>query len=156
VSDRDAGCDAGTTRALLALMAPEIQDGIHPRDLSEGQRLLLVLCIILAARPPLLLLDEPTRGLDYPTKARLARVLTDLADAGHAIVLATHDVELVAEIADRVVILAEGEIVADGTTAHVVTASPMFAPQVSKILAPSTWLTVRQVAVALEETEAAG
>lgn len=156
ISDRDAGCEPGTTRALLALMAPEIQDGIHPRDLSEGQRLLLVLCIILAARPPLLLLDEPTRGLDYPTKARLARILTDLADAGHAIVLATHDVELVAEIADRVVILAEGEIVADGPTAHVVTASPMFAPQVSKILAPSSWLTVRQVADALDESQAAG
>ena len=68
-------CDPGTTRALLALMAPDIEDGTHPRDLSEGQRLLLVLCVILAARPPLLLLDEPTRGLDYPTKARLARVL---------------------------------------------------------------------------------
>ena len=95
-SDRDAACEAGTTRALLALMAPDIEDGTHPRDLSEGQRLLLVLCVILAARPPLLLLDEPTRGLDYPTKARLARVLADLAEAGHAIVLATHDVELVA------------------------------------------------------------
>jgi energy-coupling factor transport system ATP-binding protein len=155
-SDRDAAAEPGTTRALLALMAPEIEDGIHPRDLSEGQRLLLVLCIILAARPPLLLLDEPTRGLDYPTKARLAAALADLADAGHAIVLATHDVELVAEIADRVVILADGEIVADGATSHVVTSSPMFAPQVAKILAPQSWLTVQQVALALEENEAAG
>jgi energy-coupling factor transport system ATP-binding protein len=148
-SDRDAGCEAGTTRALLALMAPEIEDGIHPRDLSEGQRLLLVLCVILAARPPLLLLDEPTRGLDYPTKARLARVLSDLAEAGHAIVLATHDVELVAEVADRVVILADGEVVADGPTTDVVTSSPMFAPQVAKILSPQTWLTVDQVAAAI-------
>ncbi len=155
-SDRDAAAEPGTTRALLALMAPEIEDGVHPRDLSEGQRLLLVLCIILAARPPLLLLDEPTRGLDYPTKARLASALADLADAGHAIVLATHDVELVAEIADRVVILADGEIVADGATSHVVTSSPMFAPQVAKILAPQSWLTVQQVALALEESEAAG
>ena len=155
-SDRDAAAEPGTTRALLALMAPEIEDGIHPRDLSEGQRLLLVLCIILAARPPLLLLDEPTRGLDYPTKARLATALADLADAGHAIVLATHDVELVAEIADRVVILADGEIVADGATSHVVTSSPMFAPQVAKILAPQSWLTVQQVALALDESEAAG
>jgi energy-coupling factor transport system ATP-binding protein len=158
-SDRDAGCEAGTTRALLALMAPEIEDGTHPRDLSEGQRLLLVLCVILAARPPLLLLDEPTRGLDYPTKSRLARVLADLADAGHAVVLATHDVELVAEIADRVVILAEGEVVADGETTHVVTSSPMFAPQVAKILSPQTWLTVDQVASAISAgppTEEAG
>jgi energy-coupling factor transport system ATP-binding protein len=158
-SDRDAACEAGTTRALLALMAPDIEDGTHPRDLSEGQRLLLVLCVILAARPPLLLLDEPTRGLDYPTKARLARVLADLADAGHAVVLATHDVELVADVADRVVILAEGEVVADGPTTHVVTSSPMFAPQVAKILSPEAWLTVEQVAGAVtgdEIAEAAG
>ena len=148
-ADRDARCDPGTTRALLALMAPDIEDGTHPRDLSEGQRLLLVLCVILAARPPLLLLDEPTRGLDYPTKARLARVLSDLAAAGHAVVLATHDVELVAEVADRVVILAEGEVVADGPTSHVVTSSPMFAPQVAKILSPEPWLTVDDVSAAL-------
>ncbi len=148
-SDRDAGCEPGTTRALVALMAPEIEDGTHPRDLSEGQRLLLVLCLILAARPPLLLLDEPTRGLDYPTKARLARVLSDLADAGHAIVIATHDVELVAEVADRVVILADGEVVANGPTTQVVTSSPMFAPQVAKILSPQIWLTVDQVATAI-------
>lgn len=156
LSDRDADCEAGTTRALLALMAPDIEDGTHPRDLSEGQRLLLVLCIILAARPPVLLLDEPTRGLDYPTKARLARVLNDLADAGHAIVLATHDVELVAEVADRVVMLAEGEVVGDGRTEHVVTSSPMFAPQVAKILAPQEWLTVDQVAEAVAAAEDAG
>ena len=148
-ADRDAGCEPGTTRALVALMAPDIEDGTHPRDLSEGQRLLLVLCVILAARPPLLLLDEPTRGLDYPTKARLARVLADLADAGHAVLLATHDVELVAEVADRVVIIAEGEVVADGPTTHVVTSSPMFAPQVAKILSPQEWLTTDQVAEAL-------
>jgi energy-coupling factor transporter ATP-binding protein EcfA2 len=103
---------------------------------------------------PLLLLDEPTRGLDYPTKARLARVLDDLAEAGHAIVLATHDVELVADVADRVVILAEGEIVADGPTVEVVTSSPMFAPQVAKILSPQRWLTVDQVAAALYRAHA--
>jgi len=155
-ADRDANVDAGTTRALLALMAPEIDDRMHPRDLSEGQRLLLVLCLVLAARPPLLLLDEPTRGLDYPTKARLARILSDLADAGHCIVLATHDVELVAEVADRVVILAEGEIVADGPTSDVVLSSPMFAPQVAKILSPQVWLTVDQVATALDSRDPIG
>jgi energy-coupling factor transporter ATP-binding protein EcfA2 len=150
-ADRDAGCEPGTARALLALMAPAIEDGTHPRDLSEGQSLLLALCVILAARPPLLLLDEPTRGLDYPTKAKFARLLVDLAEAGHAIVLATHDVELVAEAADRVVILADGEIVADGPTLEVVTSSPMFAPQVAKILSPATWLTVDQVSAALAD-----
>lgn len=148
-SDHDASVDPGTTRALLALLAPEVLDGTHPRDLSEGQRLLLALAIVLAARPPLLLLDEPTRGLDYPTKARLAKVLRELAAGGHGIVLATHDVELAAEVATRVIVLAEGEIVADGPTAEVVLASPMFAPQVAKILAPENWLTVAEVRAAI-------
>ena len=71
------------------------------------------------------------------------------AARGHAIVLATHDVELVADAASRTLVLAEGEIVADGPTADVVVASPTFAPQVSKILGPGPWLTVSQVAAAL-------
>lgn len=149
-SDRDAGCTPGTTRAILALLAPEVLDGTHPRDLSEGQRLLLALAIILAAQPALICLDEPTRGLDYHTKQRLTTIITDLAEAGHAIVLATHDVELTAELATRVVILADGEVVADGPTAEITTSSPMFAPQVAKVLAPERWLTVEQVRVALE------
>lgn len=150
-SDRDAAVEPGTTRALLALLAPEVLDTVHPGDLSEGQRLLLALAIVLAARPPLVLLDEPTRGLDYPTKRRLIAVLRDLSEAGHGVVLATHDVELVAELASRVVVLADGEIVADGPTADVVVASPMFAPQVAKVLAPGPWLTVADVAHAMDE-----
>ncbi len=73
------------------------------------------------------------------------------AAAGTAVVLATHDVELVAELADRVVVLADGEVVADGPTAEVVVSSPAFAPQVAKILAPQPWLTVAAVAAALPE-----
>lgn len=76
-------------------------------------------------------------------------MLRALARDGHAIVLATHDVELAAELAHRVVILADGEIVADGPTPEVVVSSPSFAPQVSKILAPQDWLTVAQVREAL-------
>ena len=63
--------------------------------------------------------------------------------------MATHDVELAAELAHRVVLLAEGEVIADGPTAEVVVSSPSFAPQVAKILAPRRWLTVAQVEEAL-------
>ncbi|MET8134890.1 ATP-binding cassette domain-containing protein [Streptomyces sp. NPDC005251] len=148
-ADEDAGAAAGTCRALVSELLPDIADDTHPRDLSEGQRLALALGVVLTARPPLLLLDEPTRGLDYAAKARLVTVLRGLAAGGHAIVLATHDVELAAELAHRVVILADGEVVADGPTAEVVVASPSFAPQVAKILAPEQWLTVAQVRRAL-------
>ncbi|GAA1240306.1 hypothetical protein GCM10009578_096130 [Streptomyces rhizosphaericus] len=152
-ADQDAGAAPGTCRELVGRLLPEVADTAHPRDLSEGQRLALALSVILTARPPLLLLDEPTRGLDYAAKARLVEVVRGLAADGHATVLATHDVELAAELAHRVVILAEGEVVADGPTAEVVVSSPAFAPQVAKVLAPLPWLTVPQVreALALEE-----
>ncbi|MFJ4532563.1 ABC transporter ATP-binding protein [Streptomyces nigrescens] len=149
-ADQDAGAPAGSCRALVARLLPDVPESVHPRDLSEGQRLALALAVVLTARPPLLLLDEPTRGLDYAAKARLIEVLRTLAAEGHAIVLATHDVELAAELAHRVVILADGEIVADGPTDEVVVSSPSFAPQVAKVLAPLPWLTVPQVARALE------
>ncbi|MBT2880386.1 energy-coupling factor ABC transporter ATP-binding protein [Streptomyces sp. McG5] len=148
-ADADAAAEPGTCRALVARLLPGIDDATHPRDLSEGQRLTLALSIVLTARPPLILLDEPTRGLDYAAKARLVEVLRDLVAEGHAVVLATHDVELAAELAHRVVILAEGEPVADGPTADVVRSSPSFAPQVTKIMAPQPWLTVSQVERAL-------
>ncbi|MFG2118281.1 ATP-binding cassette domain-containing protein [Streptomyces sp. NPDC048710] len=144
-ADRDAGAAPGTCRALVSELLPGITDDTHPRDLSEGQRLALALAVVLTARPPLLLLDEPTRGLDYAAKARLVTVLRELAAEGHAIVLATHDVELAAEIAHRVVLLADGEVIADGPTAEIVVSSPSFAPQVTKILAPQPWLTVAEV-----------
>ncbi|MFJ4341216.1 ABC transporter ATP-binding protein [Streptomyces sp. NPDC088915] len=154
-ADADAGAEDGTCRALVSELLPGVADDTHPRDLSEGQRLALALAVVLTGRPPLLLLDEPTRGLDYAAKARLVEHLRALAADGHAIVLATHDVELAAELAHRVVIVADGEVVADGPTAEVVVSSPAFSPQVAKILAPQPWLTVEQVERALEGPEGA-
>ncbi|MFI6081076.1 ABC transporter ATP-binding protein [Streptomyces sp. NPDC051217] len=154
-ADADAGAPPGSCRALVDDLLPHVPDATHPRDLSEGQRLALALAIVLTGRPPLLLLDEPTRGLDYAAKARLVDILRALAAEGHAIVLATHDVELAAELARRVVILADGEIVADGPTPQVVVSSPAFAPQVAKIMAPREWLTVSQIREALAAGAAA-
>src|SRR4029079_16048784 len=96
-----------------------------------------------------LLLDEPTRGLDYSAKERLGKILHRFADQGRAVVLATHDVELVAAVADRAIVLADGEVVSDGSAREVVVHSPVFAPQVAKIMAPQTWLAVGEVAEGL-------
>lgn len=148
-ADQDADAAPGTCRALVTELLPGVSDDTHPRDLSEGQRLALALAVVLTARPPLLLLDEPTRGLDYAAKSRLVTLLKELAATGHAIMLATHDVELAAELAHRVILLAEGEVIADGPATDVITSSPSFAPQVSKILAPQRWLTVAEVRKAL-------
>jgi len=95
------------------------------------------------------LLDEPTRGLDYAAKQRLSGLIGGIAAQGTAVMVATHDVEFAAETAHRVVVMAEGEIVADDRTAAVVVSSPVFAPQVAKVLA-GDWLTVGDVAAALE------
>jgi len=148
-ADEDGGRAVGSTHAVLERLAPDVPLDRHPRDLSEGQRLMLALAIVLAAQPQLLLLDEPTRGLDYQAKHRLVGVLRRLAAAGHSVVLATHDVELVAESSHRVAILADGELVADGPVAGVLASSPAFAPQVAKVMAPQPWLTVDDVARAL-------
>ncbi|GAA1147361.1 ABC transporter ATP-binding protein [Ornithinicoccus hortensis] len=148
-ADEESGSAAGTCRGLLDRMAPDIPGARHPRDLSEGQRLSLVLAVQLTATPGVMLLDEPTRGLDYGAKAQLAQVLTGLVAGGTAVVVATHDVEFVAAVADRVMVLAEGEVVADGPATDVIAASPIFGPQVAKVLG-APWLTVDDVRTALE------
>jgi energy-coupling factor transport system ATP-binding protein len=146
VADECGAADGGSgeCRKLLDRLVPGVPDEMHPRDLSEGQRLALALAVVLVTSPPVLLLDEPTRGLDYPAKAELAEVLRRLADDGHAVMVATHDVEFAAEAADEVVVLAEGEVVSSGSTREVLAASPAFAPQVTKILGPG-WLRVSEV-----------
>ena len=148
-ADHETGADPGTCRALADRIVPGLPGDHHPRDLSEGQRLGLVLAVQLTSSPDVLLLDEPTRGLDHLVKEELTRLLRELAADGRVVIVATHDVEFVAGVADRVAVLAEGEVVADGPTAEVVVASPAFAPQVAKVLHPDRWLTVDEVATAL-------
>ncbi|ARI56014.1 cobalt ABC transporter ATP-binding protein [Streptomyces sp. S8] len=153
-ADAESAAGAGggpAARAILDRLAPGIDGATHPRDLSEGQKLALVLAIQLTAAPRVLLLDEPTRGLDYRAKTQLIAMVDELAAEGRSVVISTHDVEFAARAADRVVVMAEGDIVADGPTAEVIVASPVFAPQVAKILAPLPYLTVAQVASVLPE-----
>lgn len=149
-ADAESGLAPGSCRALLDRIVPDVDPDKHPRDLSEGQRLGLVLAIQLTADPEVLLLDEPTRGLDYQGKAALAAVLRELAERGRSVLLSTHDVEFVAEAADRVLVMATGDLVADGPTATEVTSSPAFAPQVAKVLGHGL-LTVEDAVARLGE-----
>jgi energy-coupling factor transport system ATP-binding protein len=151
-ADRVAHLPAGSTAGTLERVLPGLPPDRHPRDLSEGQRLALALAVVLSPAPSLLLLDEPTRGLDYPSKDRLIRVLRQLAAEGHAVMVATHDVELAARVADRAVVLADGHVITDGPARQVVCHSPIFAPQVAKVMAPEEWLTVDEVRSALAAT----
>lgn len=144
-ADAESDAPSGTCEGLLREMVPDIVLDRHPRDLSEGQRLALVLAVQLTARPSVVLLDEPTRGLDYAAKAALRATLRTCADRGQAVLVSSHDVEFIAETADDVIFMADGDVVASGTTSDVLLGSPAFAPQVAKILAPLPLLTVDQV-----------
>lgn len=148
-ADRDNEIDMGSTYELLRTLVPDISPTTHPRDLSEGQRLALALSVVLSSNPKILILDEPTRGLDYSAKNSLVATVKAAASRGCAVILATHDVELVAEAATRVVFIADGEVVADGRTLDVLLSSPAFAPQVAKIMSPVPWLTVKNVVDAI-------
>lgn len=150
-ADRDNELELGTTYGVLQQLVPGISEATHPRDLSEGQRLGLALSVVLSSNPSVLILDEPTRGLDYEAKNELTRILISFASVfGKAVVLATHDVELVAELATRVIFIADGDIVADGSTLDVLLSSPAFAPQVAKVMSPQPWLSVKDVVAAIE------
>ncbi|MFI5986939.1 ABC transporter ATP-binding protein [Streptomyces sp. NPDC051555] len=150
VDAESAASGVRSARELLDLLAPGVDDAMHPRDLSEGQKLALVLAVRLSATPGVLLLDEPTRGLDHRAKAALIRIVDELAARGTAVLIATHDVEFAVRAADRVVLMAQGETLADGPAAEVLATSETFAPQVARILVPLSCLTVEQVAGMLD------
>jgi energy-coupling factor transport system ATP-binding protein len=120
----------------------------HPRDLSGGERQRAALAAILAGKPRVLVLDEPTRGMDPWHKRELLRLLGRVQAEGVAIVMATHDVEMVAGAANRVVLLGDGSVVADGPPAEVLSNSLTFSTQVNKVLG-GAWLTVDEVVTAL-------
>ena len=117
----------------------------YPRDLSGGEKQRAAIGAMLAADPEIILLDEPTRGMDYRAKESLARFLLAEKRRGRAIVMATHDTELVARCADRVVILEDGHVVADGPVREVLSDSPAFSTQVGRLFRDPNFLTVDSV-----------
>ena len=116
----------------------------HPLDLSGGERERAALAAVMAGRPRLLLLDEPTRGMDAWRKHDLGVLLQGLQEQGVAILMATHDAELVAQVASRVVMLGHREIIADGTPRDVLSGSLTFTTQINKVFG-GRWLTVEDV-----------
>lgn len=118
----------------------------HPRRLSGGERQRVAIGAVAVGGADLLLLDEPTRGMDASSRAALEAAVTDHARSGGAVVLATHDIELAARCATRAVVLGQGDVVADGP-ARTVLAGSLFAPQVLRVLPP--FLTVEEVAAAM-------
>ncbi len=135
----------GQYEGLLNLLSLTAHTERYPRDLSVGERQRVALAAILVADPQVLLLDEPTRGLDYQQKAALAGFLRQEKARGRTIIMATHDVELVATSADRVVLLGDGQVVVDGPARQVMSESLVFASQINKLFRDPALLTVEDV-----------
>jgi energy-coupling factor transport system ATP-binding protein len=147
-------------RAALALVGLEHAVDADPRDLSGGERQRLALAIALAGRtdgerlPGLVALDEPTRGMDRGRRAELVGMIGNLAAAGAGVLVATHDVEFAAAFAERVILLGEGVVVADGPAGEVLSGGWYFATEVARILDLPGTITPEQGAAALRGSEA--
>jgi len=150
--------DAG--RAALRAVGLEHALEADPRDLSGGERQRLALAIALAGRtegaelPGLVALDEPTRGMDRARRRELEELIEGLAGRGAGVVVATHDVEFAAAFAERVVLLGDGVVIADGAATEVLSGGWYFATEVARILDLPGAITPEQGVAALIDAEA--
>ncbi len=121
--------------AALAAAGLGGQRDRHPRDLSGGERQRLALAIVAGGdAPAVVCLDEPTRGMDRAAKGELASRLAEFAAGGAAVIVATHDAEFAASFARRVVLLADGRVIADGGVGEILSGGWYFATETARIL----------------------
>lgn len=127
----------------------------HPLDLSGGQRQRLALGVVLGGgdRPALIALDEPTRGMDAAARRALLTQLDRLASEGTAVLVATHDVEFAAELAERVLLLADGRLIADGPAGSMLSGGWYFGTQTARIVGRPGILTPEQGAALLRDRD---
>lgn len=124
----------------------------YPRDLSGGEKQRVALASVMVASPKVLLLDEPTRGMEYRRKRRLMSYLRDYHSKGGTVILISHDMELIAqEPVQRVVLMGEGKIVADGTRREILARSLHFSPQINRLVQPFESMGVSGDILTLEE-----
>jgi energy-coupling factor transport system ATP-binding protein len=115
-----------------------------PRDLSGGERQRLALAIVTQSDPAVLMLDEPTRGMDQARKIELAALLREISERGASVLVATHDAEFAAQFAQRAVLLGGGKILADGAAARVLGGGWHFSTAVANLFPGSGALTPEQ------------
>jgi len=120
----------------------------YPRDLSVGERQRVSLGAVTVTQPQVILLDEPTRGLDYAAKAALIEILEDWREEGKAILLVTHDVEFAAKASSRAALMENGRIAKIGRPADVYHEQSIFMPQIAQLFPDTDWLTPDDVLTA--------
>jgi energy-coupling factor transport system ATP-binding protein len=121
----------------------------YPRDLSVGERQRTALAAITVHNPSVILLDEPTRGLDYANKLAIASILSDWCKIGKAILVTTHDVEFAAQLADRVIILDNGRTQYQGAPMPAFTQFPAYRTQTAKLFPTTSWYRPQDIEVPL-------
>lgn len=125
--------EPGQVDRWLELVGLGSRAGANPRDLSGGERQLAALAAVLAGNPQVLVLDEPTRGLDYLVKARVGGILRELSGKERLVLVVSHDVEFVAEFADEIIFLSGGRLVALGPKEEILPEFFFFTPQVYRL-----------------------
>lgn len=117
---------------LLKLGLANLRDR-NPRDLSGGEKQRLAIACTMVSNPDILILDEPTRGLDAVNKERLGEILTELSDEGKTIVIITHDSDFAGNYTHSVTMMFDGEITATGKTEDMLYDAIYYSPQISKL-----------------------
>lgn len=136
----------------------------YPFSLSRGQRQKLAVGSILAMNPPTIIVDEPTTGMDWRDGLAMMQLIEKLNDSGRTIIIITHDMRIVASYADRVVVMKQGRILADGPTRDIFSQPDLLAesylepPQITRIAqklqdygVPSDLLSVREASRVLSD-----
>jgi energy-coupling factor transporter ATP-binding protein EcfA2 len=123
----------------------------YPRYLSGGEKQRVALASVLVAMPEIIILDEPTRGMDYSLKKELIVILNDLRSLGKSIIMITHDIEMVAECADRVILLSEGQLVVDDNKRDVLSRALIFSPQINRLAQSLSHLGIADNTLTVEE-----
>ncbi|MHC1597512.1 MAG: ABC transporter ATP-binding protein [Methermicoccaceae archaeon] len=119
---------------VLRLLEIDQHKHTYPRSLSGGEKQRVAIASVLAFEPKILVLDEPTRGLDHGLKTKILKVLDEYRKQNRAIIYSTHDVETVAECADRVIIMSDGRVVVDAPKREALSRALLFSPQINRLV----------------------
>lgn len=152
VTLRNHGLRDGRVMPLLTQLGLAPHRDAYPRDLSVGERQRVALGAIAVVEPEILLLDEPTRGLDMALKMELGELLRKWCAQGRSVLLVTHDVDWAAQFADRVVFLKGGTVVHEGSPMVVLGGNDIYAPQLAQVFPGTGALTVDHVSGLLNQS----
>jgi energy-coupling factor transporter ATP-binding protein EcfA2 len=134
---RNRGAEESEINKAVENMLNEFELGryrkSYPRNLSGGEKQRVALASVLADQPEIIVLDEPTRGMDYVLKKKLINYLDDYRRRGNTVIMVSHDVETIADCAQRVVLLSEGRVVVEGNKREVLAKALLFSPQINRL-----------------------